>query len=198
MFGYYVFCVCYYLCVYMCLFPVCHLVSLDESILGLEGGYVPGHFQDGGWHSWHSDRLRGHRWGCRRRGVLLKCCWVWVCVCVCLSACTHARSWVLEWEVGKICSTFPIRMGLRQYLVTPLHTYASTLSSVHLRLEKRPYHPISSSPPSLFCLPLPLPLLILTSHSSACDMYGLHAHTLHTPLEYECIMGGSVRLWKKK
>lgn len=36
------------LCVFTCL---CHLVSLDESILSLEGRSVPGHFQDGGRHS---------------------------------------------------------------------------------------------------------------------------------------------------
>lgn len=37
-------------CAFKCLFS-CHLVSLDESILGLEGGSVPGHFQSGGRHS---------------------------------------------------------------------------------------------------------------------------------------------------
>lgn len=69
----------FFVCVRICVFrfPACHLVSLDESILGLEGGCVPGHFQDGGRHSRHSDRLRGHRWSCRRRGISLDC----LCVC---------------------------------------------------------------------------------------------------------------------
>lgn len=117
-----------------------------------------------------------------------------------------AGNCVLEWEVEKICSTLPIRMSLRQYLVTLLyHTYAWTpLGSVHLRREKRPYHPISSSPSSLFCLPLLLRLLILTSHSPACDMYGLpnykHTHThIHTTWIWiqQWSEGGSVRLWEK-
>lgn len=117
-----------------------------------------------------------------------------------------AGNCVLEREVEKICSTLPIRMSLRQYLVTLLyHTYAWTpLGSVHLRREKRPYHPISSSPSSLFCLPLLLRLLILTSHSPACDMYGLpnykHTHThIHTTWIWiqQWSEGGSVRLWEK-
>lgn len=149
------------------LFSVCHLISLDESILGLQRGGIPGHFQDGGGHSWHSDRLRGHRWGCGRRVVLLKCC--------CTYVCAWAHCWVLEWEVMKISSTFPIRMGLRQYLVTPQYTYVWTWVVVHSRWEKRPYHSISSSPPSFFCLPL------LTSHSSACDIHDLHGSILTPP-----------------
>lgn len=111
----------------------------------------------------------------------------WVCVCVCIHT----------WPSVRIGSSrgmfFPIQIGLRQYCVILLyHTYAWTLSSTHLRLEKRPYHPLSSSPSCLYCLPLLLALLILTS-SFACEMYGLTTNpctcTLHPPLEYEWIFG---------
>lgn len=50
---------------FLCL-SVCHLVSLNESVLSLEWGRVPGHFQGGGRHGGHCDGLRGHRWSCSR------------------------------------------------------------------------------------------------------------------------------------